>query len=185
MQDQSIPWVDFSIERGPVYGELKNRVGMKLTVKARPELEQFMQQMSSGKTVPVNSFSEDWVRVPKGLPLDVYAIDFGYNSKLYTLNAIGGPLLIDPNQGDGDGQVLRRAVPGQAARAPEQQVNLSFLTLAGISGDPGITIGLSGVYSWEYIQNARNTIPAVIRQFLQDYIVPVTINLSIVQRPGW
>lgn len=180
-------WVDINIERGPVYGNLKNRVGLRLHVKANQELEQFMRNLSNGHTVPMESLSEEWVRIPQE-DTEVYSIDFGRTPKEYTLSAVGYPIVIDSSkplrEDEDDG--LRTAPPiRRLTGSPDkgmQVANLSFLTIAGVSREEGITIGLSGVYSLEYIMSARTILVQAAKQFLHDYIVPVTINLGIVQR---
>lgn len=173
--------VDISIERGPVYGNLKNKVGLRLRVKSNQELEQFMRNLSNGKTIPIESYTEDWIRIPHESQ-DVYAIDFGRTPKEYTLSAIGLPLLFDVNRNqDEDAPPAPRGL-GMPRKEPTEVVNLSFLTLVGISREEGVTIGISGVYSFEYIQKARTQVIEKAKQFLHDYIVPVTINLSIVQK---
>lgn len=173
-------WVDFDIERGPIYGSLKNKVGLKLTIHARPEIEYFMQGLSNGKVIPVESFSDGWIKIPAdGNPLEAYAIETGFKSKDYSLTAIGAPLLFDDASLE-EPRGLRVAAP--ASKDPKQIVNLSFLALSGISGENGLTIGIGGAFSANYILNARNKVPEQLKQFLHDYIVPMTIHLSVTQR---
>lgn len=178
MTSMSGNWVDICIERGPVNGNLKNRVGLRLHIRANEELEQFMRNISKGKTVPVEALTEDWLRIPQD-KLHAYTASFDSHPQEYSLSAIGAPLLIE-SQGEGEDEppnaLIRRRVEKSTI------VNLSFLTLVGISKEEGITLGISGVYSFEYIQNVRNLIPQAIKKFLHDYLVPVTINLSIIQK---
>jgi hypothetical protein len=60
--------------------------------------------------------------------------------------------------------------------------NLAFLRIVGISAEGGVTVGLVGAYSSEYVKRARNILPGAIKQFLQDYLVPITVNLQVISR---
>lgn len=172
-------WVDIGIERGPVYGNLKNRVGLRLRITANPELEQFMRNLSNGKTIPMDSLTADWIRIPQE-NTEIYAINFGRTPKEYTLSAVGMPPIFEAaNAGEGDAPIPARL---RTTSQKDEIANLSFLTIAGISREEGVTIGMSGVYSFDYIQSARTKLINAAKQFLHDYIVPVTINLQITQR---
>jgi hypothetical protein len=163
-------WVDLSISRGPIRGDNRSRVGLIYRIKARPEIEEFMKGQSSGNKLLVEAISDAWTNVTPSNPvLEYYDADIA-NGHGYTLTAIGGAPLITPD--------ARRLVGGQ-----EEAVNLSFLKLAGISHPDGLVVGFAGAYSADYIvSRLRVKVAPAIKQFLEDYIVPITINLQIVNK---
>jgi hypothetical protein len=176
-------WVDFVLTRGPIRGKDRNRIGLTVKVRARREVEDFMAGLANGRRSPVDAVADGWFNGnPEGGALEFYDSDFQSEPHhLYTLANIGGAPLIqryDPNQP----RRLAQQLP--AAGAQDELVNLSFLRIAGISDESGITIGLSGPYSNEYVTRFRKLYMAAAKQFLHDYLVPITVNLHVIDRPG-
>lgn len=171
-------WVSFTITRGPIRGKDKDRVGLIVHVVARPDVEAFMQGMSKGKKMPVDAFADSWQNGnPNGGTLEVYetAEVKWENTNVYTLNNIAESPLITPF----DAKAAARGLPQPNA---QELVNLSFLRLAGISDESGVRVGILGAYSNEYLNRLKLALPRAIKQFLQDYIVPVTLNLQVISK---
>lgn len=165
-------WVDLRLTRGPIKGSKAHSIGILLQIKAKPELEVFMQAAGQDKKVPVDAYGDLWQNcgtpgVDGLAPLEVYAIDEPFHGRGYTLGQIALPLL---------------AVDDGRLRVAEESINLSFLKLVGISQPNGVTIGITGPYSGDYLNKLKLRLPAMLKQFLQDHIVPVTINLQITSR---
>lgn len=169
-------WVDFTLTRGPIRGKNRNTIGLILRVQARRDVEDFMSGLAQGRRMQVEAVADSWYNTATSAdPLEFYDADTHSNDvRPYTLDNIGGALLINPNEG----RAARLAVPAQ----PQELVNLSFLKLVGISNDSGVAVGLSGAYSGDYIRRVKAAFPAAIKQFLQDYLVPMTISLQVVSR---
>lgn len=167
--------VDFRISNGPIRGKDRNRVGLVVRVKARQDVEDFMKNLSFGRTIPVDNYGDSWQNV--GDPdarLEAYETDTRFEKqRLYVLDHLACPLLIESNQ---DGRAQRGAAPS------EERVNLSFLKLVGVSSEQGVQVGLLGAYSSEYVKRLRGNLSIALTQFLQDYIVPVTINLQVINK---
>lgn len=171
--EQENSWVDFTITRGPIRGKDRNRIGLIVKVKARKEVEDFMGGLAQGRTLPVDAVGDNWLSLGvDGDPLSFYEIDTRFeNQRAYTLDQVAGPLLIAPAN---ERQVLKTQA--------EEVVNLSFLRLAGISGDTGVSVGIVGPYSNDYLKRLKLALPGAISQFLRDYVAPVTYNFQIISK---
>lgn len=169
--DSSMPWIDCTLTRGPIRGKDRNNIGLILRVQARAEVEDFMRNLTSGQQLSVDQYpGEPWTVVGSGGPLMVY--DVGGLIRYSTPYGFEGP---------GSGLLIK----SQEARAlrgnPDfDMVNLSFLTVVGLT--EGVSIGIPGAFSTEYITRFRALLPQAIKKFLVDYLVPVTINLQIISR---
>jgi hypothetical protein len=175
-------WVDFTLTRGPIRGNNRNKIGLVIRVKARKEVEDFMAGLANGRRAPVDAVADGWYPCnADGNPLEFYDAEFQSEPQhLYTLNNIGGAPLIpryDPNQ------PRRIAVPA-APGAHDELVNLSFFRVVGISEDSGVSIGLAGPYSNDYVNRFRRLYMSAAKQFLHDYLVSFTVNLHVIDRPG-
>lgn len=174
------PWVDYSIERGPIRSESKSKVGLTLRIKARPELENFMRGLSNDNVVSVDAYAPDsWINLDTGGSFDVYQTDTKQlgNTRVsgYTLDHIGSGLLVSQNNRDDGGGIRLGNNP--------DLVNLAFLRLRGIStAENGLRIGIPGAYSSQYVLDVRNRYTEVLTRFLKDLIVPMTINVQIISR---
>lgn len=171
MESNNSNWVDFTLTRGPIRGEERNKVGLILKIKARRDVEDFMRGLADGHRTLVEAVGDSWYNCNNsGTPLEVYDAAVEARNKLYTMNGVGQPLLVIQD-------------PGRLRAANnEEQVNLSFLKLVGISNSEGVSIGFVGAYSADYVSKVRNALPNVVTQFLRDYLVPITINLQIISR---
>lgn len=160
-------WVDITVGRGPIRGEVRNRVGLVLKIKARPDVEEFLSNLAEGRRLLVEAATDSWINCkPETGALEYYdaAVQPG---RSYTFNGIGQGLIIaeDPRH--------------RLAGSGDDKINLSFLLLAGISNPDGKAVGLSGAYSSDYVNKVKMLLPTAIKQFLLDYLVPMTVNLQI------
>jgi hypothetical protein len=165
--------VNFSLTRGPIRGKDRNKIGLIVRVKARRDVEEFMSNLAQGRRMPVDAMGDVWQNCNEdGAPLEYYETDNRFESnRHYSLDFVSGPLLVQPNAGS-----------SRLSLNTEEVVNLAFLRLAGISMDSGVSIGLAGAYSNDYIKRVKLALPGAVKQFLQDYIVPVTLNLQVIAR---
>ena len=173
--DMENSWIDFTLTRGPIRGKERNRVGLIIKVKARPDLEEFMKGLAQGQKLPLDAIGDTWQNFNQdGKPLEFYQMDnhrFESN-RIYSVDAVGQAPLI------ADGRNARNAL----SIATDDVVNLSFLRLVGISNENGVTVGIPGAYSGDYIRRLRGLLPTAVKLFLQDYVVPITINLQVISK---
>lgn len=174
-------WISYTVERGPIRGPLSGKVGLRLTIKARPEIEALMSNLAKDKKIGTDAYGDLWYNcVNPDEPLEVYAVDPDLSGSGYTLNQVGQPLLVTPTV-----PRVRNAIAGlgDAVRVDGEIANISFLKLVGISRDTGVTLGLSGAYSSDYVMNRlKPMFSKAITTFLRDYIVPTTFNLHIISK---
>jgi hypothetical protein len=165
-------WIDLTITRGPIRGRDRNRIGLIVHVQTRRDVEEFISSLANGRTIGVDAYADTWQNC--GLqekPLETYEIEneLPNEQRPYSLFHIGLPLIV--NKPDrvrvGDGS---------------EMVNLSILRLVGIGESDGVKVGIVGAYSADYVKRVRNLLPNAIKQFLQDYLVPITVNLQIVSK---
>lgn len=193
MDNDYVTWVDLSLRSGTSYTSPNKRlnaslIGMRLTVKTAPQVEEYMKQLANNQKVPVDAVSDLWHNVGSEEPLEYYALNEQIYTPAYMLNKIGQPLILNNRGLEGQlraahaGQILQ-AVPNMDNDPVNGRINLSFLTLAGVSKPDGVTIGFGGVYSGQYIKSLQRSLMQSTEQFLRDYLVPVTINMQIVSRP--
>jgi hypothetical protein len=163
-------FIDFTLTRGPIRGKDRNRIGLIVKIHARRDIEDFASSLSQGRRMPVDAVGELWQNCnPDDVPLEYYDADTRLeNNRLYRLDVIGGPLLIGNDDGRrGNG---------------EETVNLSFLRLVGISQESGVVVGFAGAYSNDYAKRANRLLMPALKQFLHDYIVPITFNLHVISK---
>jgi hypothetical protein len=169
-------WVDVSVTRGPIRGKDRNRIGLIIRIRARRDVEEFMSGLAQGRRLQVEAVGDMWQNcTPEAGPLEFYETDGKFDAaRSYSLDHVAAaPLIQQEVRG------LRAAViPNQN----DETVNLAFLRLVGISNESGVTIGLVGPYSNDYIRRMKLLLPKALTQFLQDYIVPITVNLQIISK---
>ena len=172
-------WIRYKLERGSTKQSFKDKgIGLRVTVRARPSVEEFIKQLAGGRTTDATAYGEAWHSMDDS-PLEVYIVDEPDQTTDYTLLGVGGSLIQYPAQPRSRGlSTLGSSDP----TAPKPTINLGILRLVGISKPDGVTIGLQGMYSPEYMKILRAQLPIVTRQFLHDYIVPITLNLEIVSK---
>jgi hypothetical protein len=169
--------VAFSVTRGPIRGKDRNRIGITVKVKAHRDVEDFMSAVGHGRKSAVEMMGDMWQNsVPDGKPLMFYDSEQRFDAQsLYTLEHVGNAPLISV----GGGERLRALGEPPSNR---ELVNLAFLRLAGISEGDGVSVGIAGAYSFDYIKRLKTSLPRAVEQFLRDYVVPITINLQILSK---
>ena len=139
--------------------------GLRLTVRARPEVEEFIQSLGNGSLVDVGTVGRYWQALDKG-SLSAYVIQSippqqSDDGCMITLDRLWHPLII-PSEGD---------------RYPI--VNLSFLRLRGISDGIGVTFGVKGVYSFGELCQIRDRVTAASRRFYIEYLRPIDLTVTV------
>ena len=160
-------WISLKTIRGR---SSKPNIGLTFQIKAHPDLEAYMANLSGGRKVLVDAIGEMWQSM-SNKSLEVYDVGRNFPSRAYTLEAVGlAPL---PQYVENLARQLKQE---------DDVPNLSFLKLVGISEPNGVTVGIAGPYSLGYLNKFKQAWQTAAVQFLRDYIVPVTFNLSIVSK---
>jgi hypothetical protein len=141
---------ELSIERGPK--------GLILFVRAMPEVENFIKSLCDGGVDPVEMYSREWFSVDVAKPVYIHRLerDIPTASSSYTI-----------------------AHPGEPLRSKEGKYNISFLRIVGIGSPEGVTFGVAGPFSKEFIRIFMEGACKEVRTLISEYIVPVHINLRI------
>ncbi|HVI40367.1 MAG TPA: hypothetical protein VM577_06880 [Anaerovoracaceae bacterium] len=148
-------WFEMSISRG--------KKGLAFYVKADPRVEEFFAGIGNGIKDPLEAYGRDWYPLgDKGI--EVYNLG---NAKIPTANPLQNPRYTVSNPTEG------LVLPKTAA------VNISFLRFVGVGSPDGVTFGISGPYSKDYIRDIQKVMAQEIRNLIRDYIVPVNLNLRI------
>lgn len=143
--------------------------GLLVMVKMDPVIEDFFR--GGGETSSVRVHGRDWhseedLRIYEPNPLRGVIGKVGGGIQ-YTLDRPGRPLTADPDYEEG---------------GPSQHpvVNLSFLRLAGISGDQGLRFHVKTVLSTDGVLALSKHLRAGLRQFYLDYIAGVEVSVEMV-----
>lgn len=145
----------------------RSHAGLTIHVSARPEVEEFVQQLGAGETVDVRTVGRHWTPAGKDAnPLLVYALtaETGilHNGMcLYRLDQPGWPIILS---GEGVAPV----------------VNLSFLRLVGISGPNGVSFNLRGVYTLETLRATSDRVMQAAGQFYASYLKSAWLSAQVV-----
>jgi hypothetical protein len=138
-----------------------HKKGLLLEVKVHPLIEEFMQGMSGGISIPVTDITgpryNQWEPTdPDAEPLRCYRPD-------------------DHIMRRGDTDVMLNSV-GTNIVCDDERVNLSFLTLAGIS--EGLSfVSIKETYPLSYRRQLKVKIGDAFRDFVREFIRPVRITL--------
>ena len=146
-----ISWVEFSLGR--------NLKGLEVFVRAAPEIEAFIKSLGNGKTDPIENYGTEWFPISTET-LTVHRTD---KSPVY-----------------GDSWTLDN--PGESIVNHKElglKVNLSFLKLVGVGSLEGIRFGVKGPFGKNFIEQYGRDIVAETKKLVQQYIVPVHVNLKI------
>jgi hypothetical protein len=161
-------WFSIEIKRGAIRSKSRGSVGLIVTVKAAPEVEEFIASSGDNQAIDIANYGDGWV--PMGdKPLSVYHVSKG-------LEAIRNPYSL--------AHVANSQLIISAARRDgldfDQIANLGVLRLAGISSPDGVTFGVTGVFSKGYAKKVADLLTAQAGSFINDYVVPIRISLSVV-----
>lgn len=129
--------------------------GMELFVRAAPQIEAFMKNLG-GEKEQVAMYGRDWIAVG-GKDLEIYGI---------------GKI--------GNGQTYALSRPAEGFDNPKDgRVNITFLRLVGISEPAGVRFLITEPVSKQYIKGISARLIGEVKNFVRDFIVPVTVNLRI------
>lgn len=129
--------------------------GIKVWARADPRIEEFFSKLGQGESDPLSHYEALWTPVPKEMPLRVYRLNDVISSENFNIDAVGGGL-------------GSTSIP-----------NLSFLRIQGIGGQ-GISFTVNAPPSTpEYLRTITRVMLLRIKSIVNDYIVPVHINLRL------
>lgn len=143
-------------------------IGLSVSVKVHPGIEEFMRRAGGGETVPVAASGRYWTPLSKTAPpLQAYVITplepFVIEDGSYVnLEALGYPLILDRND-----------------RWPSNSVNISFLRLVGISEGAGITFGVKGVTSLSGASRLKDKLALAQIRFYKEYLRPMDFEITV------
>ena len=147
--------------------------GLTVSVKAHPAVEAFMRGLGSGELVNVRAAGPYWRPVSRdGLPeLQVYAMNEAIpNLTLDSQNICGvsrpSQPMIEVHTDPGSGRI-------------RSNINLSFLRLAGISEDAGVTFAVRGVHTYEALTKMREQIGEAYKLFYRTYMKPIKMDVIV------
>jgi hypothetical protein len=138
----------------------RNRKGLRVTVKAHEALEDLMRAWAGGHAAGVSAGGRYWQAIDEE-PLRAYPIP----DSIQTMESAGGRYRMD--------------LVGQPLMGSDGVLNLAFLRLAGVSSPAGLTFQVVGVFSDKELRNIAEAIRFAIRQFYMDYLLPVTIHITM------
>lgn len=161
-------WAEFSLGRCPK--------GIDMTVRVLPQIEEFIKSLSGGKSEPSEAYGMEWFPIYPAGDIMVYRTDKKtIDGETWTIDKIAQPLIHIPNPRE-------ELVPEGARGNHSKKVNLSFLRIVGIGTVDGVRFGIHGPFSKDFIKQYGTDVIREMKTFVQQYIVPVTINLRIVER---
>lgn len=149
--------------------------GLILDLKAHPKIEEYFQTIATG-VLTVESLSHKYWFTPKleqtGQALEVYKMPGGQDNNIndgFSFNYPGASLNLadeldmhNPNVGT--------------------YSNISFLRIVGISGEQGIQLGVSGIYSVNQQRTMAKNLTNAVRRFVRGYINTARIEFRLVGR---
>lgn len=139
---------------------IPDKRGLMIDVRVHPLVEEFMQSLGDGAKIPIG--------------------EVGGRGAAW-LSADEGPIFIYPAKRmpmAGQYQTFCLDSPGSSLIYDENQINLSFLRIAGIS--QGVRfISSKDVFPLQFRRELKSKIGTAFRHFCMDYIKPVKITLII------
>lgn len=147
----------------------RDGVGLTLSVKTHPSVEEFMRQQSpDSPPIEVKAAGRHWVSLDKEHPLLAYRmaekipfVESDDDTGCFSLDYLGNPLIITDD------------------RHRKPLLNLSFLRLVGISEGAGVTFGIKGVQSLDSLKETRDNLSTACRRFYGRYLKPVDLTVMV------
>ncbi len=159
-------WAEFILKRCPK--------GLDFTVRVLPEVEELIKSLTTGKKEPAEAYGMEWFPIEPAGDLMIYRTDKrSIEGDSWTIDKVAQPLLTVPDP---------RAERDPYERLAAKKVNMSFLRIAGLSNPNGVRFGIHGPFSKDFIKQYGTDIIREMKNLVQQYIVPVNINLRIVER---
>lgn len=143
-------WIDLDLKR--VLG------GLEVWFKTDPRLEQFIKDLSTGRTDDLTAFGRTWVPVNPDV-IKVYRVNNPVDATSYLLGNVGGELL-DYN-------------------GPNVRANISFLQFAGSSDRNGSRFLITTPFNRTYVEAFNKKCMTAFRDILREYLVPIHVNIKI------
>lgn len=145
--------------------------GLSMSVKAVPQIEEFMKSLGSGEGTDVRNFGRYWTNKDPKIPLLIYDMAPNLcpnptrtNKGSFRLDQVGLPL------------VTHAAAPGGTL---ETCVNLAFLRLVGISSGHGVEFRISGVYEEGSVKRMRESILEASEALWRTYMKPMAFGMQL------
>ena len=143
----------------------RTRLGLTLTVKIHPSVEDFFSTQAGGAHEDPAAYGRQWVpkdgeafRCWRFRPSEQTAEEMVRKGE-YTLTSLGGPLLV---QNDG-----------------AQIINISFLRIVGLSENAGRSLSFREVCTEAEVDNLARKLQQGVRTFFTDFLRPKTINIVV------
>lgn len=157
----------------------KSKVGLRLSVKAFPQIEDYMRALGTGDRIPVELSGRHWRPVNQSdPPLMAYNLTERLSLKgAYNLDALGQPLEAEDRYYDGP-PTPPGAITLDGGRS-NGWVNLSFLRLAGISEGAGVSFQVRGVYTTDAAIELGERLSKAAYRFFLDYLRPVDVIVKV------
>lgn len=163
----------------------RSLVGVTLTLKVHPSIEEFFRFHAEGKSADVKGFGRIWSEIRRDSPplqayivkreLDPITLDTG---EVCDFNRVAHPLLDDGRDASREDGPL-----GGGGAAPKsgrtRRINLSILKLVGASEGHGVSFGIRGVYTTDQLREIANKVGTGIRTFYSTYLLPVEMSAIV------
>lgn len=134
----------------------RGRGGLEVAVKTVPQIEAFMKSLGEDHG-PMTAYGKNWHSL-NGKEIFIHGMTkVDFPSPNYAINRVAEPLE-SPKDG---------------------RINLSFLRMVGISEPQGVRFGVTGPFSKPYIRELSKKIAESTRALINDFIVPIHINLRL------
>lgn len=149
-----IDWIRINLNRR------KNDCGIEMNIEAVPKVEEFMANLGSGQSDPIEAYGRSWASFDPEHQIRVYR-------------------MFEPP----DGRHVRYELdqPSSAFRNPTNgKINVSFLRMVGISDPDGVKFRVTTPISNGELEDLAKTLTFASRQFILDYMTPANVSLRIV-----
>lgn len=162
----------------------RNTVGLFVSVKVHPGVEEFARALGSGDIQDVRALGRYWT------PVGVRPSSNPAECPLGTYNMTNNPGLINA----GSGVMFRLDRPGQPLSEPSgvptttrsrngdndiPVINLSFLRLQGVSEGAGVNFHVKGVYTMDAVKSLAEQIKDACRAFYAMYLKPIDLAVVV------
>lgn len=163
----------------------RSALGLSITVRTLPRVEEFFSNLSGGRTVDVGTLGRHWINPSKDKKkLLVYT----YDEKIPQVHVerAGFSFRLDK-----PGQPLTELGLGGEFAAPDlaagpqvnEVLNLSFLRLAGISDASGVTFAVRGVYTERGVEKLAEKIEQGFSRFYREFLKPYRCIITVSTMP--
>lgn len=146
--------------------KLADTIGVIVTVKVHPVVEEFMRSLGDGGSQPIDvAHGRGWYEIGEAGPILVWNMDKPldkFQTRNWTIDKPSASLQ-DEKYGHN---------------------NLSWLRIVGVSKGEGVTFGVKGVYSTTGLNKLRESFGTSLDDFYKSYIIPVDMYVSMTIQDG-